>query len=296
MRERRVLADGRRLALVCGTALVLAAALGATGYKRIVLPRSDAEAQALGGLMPPEVRTQVSVPDRGPLRYILYGDSHAGQYRAAISARFGTAALLTENGCLAAGGLSNWEPGTAEGDNCNAMPDALVETVTARKVPVVIWAQRWDRLLFDSASGAELGESGKTAAPLLIAAIERTIARLPRETQVVIMGASPTAWAAGALVQQGWIRCRAYVNVACPSDYPADKAEGRSISAALAAFAARHPQVTYVDAQAPLCRAGRCLLLQDGALNYWDGSHMTLAAATRVVSTMPDLPQPSPLP
>ena len=35
-----------------------------------------------------------------------------------------------------------------------------------------------------------------------------------------------------------------------------------------AAFAARDPKVTYIDAQAPLCRAGHCLLLQDGALNY----------------------------
>mgnify|MGYP000029287335 CR=1 FL=1 len=57
----------------------------------------------------------------------------------------------------------------------------------------------------------------------------------------------------------------------------------------LAAFAARDPKVTYIDAQAPLCRAGHCLLLQDGALNYWDGSHMTLAAASRVVATMPEL-------
>lgn len=293
VRERRVLAGAGALALACGAALLLAAGAGAAGYKRLLLPRSGAEAQALGGLMPEGIWTPVAIPAQGPLPYVLYGDSHAGQYRTAISARFGKGALLTENGCLAADGLSNWEPDSAKGDNCIAMPDALVETVKARKIATVIWAQRWDRLLFDAGTGAKLGESGKRAAPLLIAAIERTIARLPRGTQVVIIGNSPTAWAAGPLMQQGWGRCRAYANVACPSDYPAQKAEGRTISAALAAFAARHPQVTFVDAQAPLCRAGRCLLLQEGKLNYWDGSHMTLAAATRVVSTMPALPLPS---
>ncbi len=300
VRKRRVLAGRAALMLACGAALVLAAGIGAAGYKRMLLPRSWAEAQALGGLTPDGVWTPIVVPKTGPLPYVLYGDSHAGQYFAAINARFGPGALLTETGCLAADGLSNWQPDSAEGDTCIAMSDALVELATEREAPVVIWAQRWDRLLFDSASGAALGESGKRAAPLLIAAMERTIARLPRETQVVIMGNSPTAWAAGPLMQQGWGRCRAYANVDCPSDYPAQKAEGRAISAALAAFAARHPQITYVDAQGPLCRAGRCLLLQDGTLNYWDGSHMTLAAATRVVRTMPALPpppsSPAPLP
>jgi len=49
-------------------------------------------------------------------------------------------------------------------------------------------------------------------------------------------------------------------------------------------LAARDPRVTYIDAAAPLCRAGRCLLIQDGKLNYWDGSHMTRAAAGRVMA------------
>ncbi|MFY8048324.1 MAG: acyltransferase family protein [Erythrobacter sp.] len=295
VRERRVLAGAGALALVCAAALALAVGAGAAGYKRMLLPLSGAEAARLGGLMPEGVWTPIVIPDADPIPYVLYGDSHAGQYFAAMTARFGTGALLTETGCLTADGLSNWAPGSAKGDRCIAMPDALVETVASRGIPTVIWAQRWDRPLFDSARGATLGESGTDPAPL-IAAIMRTIARLPADTQVVIIGNSPTAWAAGPLIQQGWLRCRTYLNGDCPSDYPASKAEGRAVSAALAAFASGHPQVTYVDAQAPLCRAGRCLLLQDGALNYWDGSHMTRAAADRVVRTMPPLPPPSPLP
>jgi peptidoglycan/LPS O-acetylase OafA/YrhL len=296
VRERRMLIDTGTLVLACGAALLLAAGAGAAGYLRALLPHAGTEAQRLGGLMPEGVWTPVVIPPADPLPYVLYGDSHAGQYYTAIKQRFGAGALVTETGCLAADGLSNWEPGNAEADRCIALPDALVETVTSREVRSVIWAQRWDRELFDAATGQPLGESGKDAAPVLLAAIERTIARLPRGTRIIIIGNSPTAWAAGPLMLKGWLRCRAYLNVHCPSDYPARKAEGRAISATLAAFAAGHPQVTYVDAQAPLCRAGRCLLLQDGTLNYWDGSHLTRAAADRVVRTMPPLPPPSPLP
>jgi hypothetical protein len=123
-------------------------------------------------------------------------------------------------------------------------------------------------------------------APHLRQAMVRLAESLPAGTRVIIIGNSPTAWAAGELLMGGWLRCRAWRNVACPDSYPEALAEGRKVNVILREFAAADPRFTYVDAQAPLCERGRCLLLQDGKLNYWDGSHMTAAAAARVMATI----------
>jgi len=233
--------------------------------------------------------TQV-IPDSGTLGFVLYGDSHAGQYFPAATARFGPGALVSENGCLSADGVMNWDFRSAKGRICKALPDTLVELVQARKIPTVIWAQRWDRELYDSASGKPLGRSTDASLPAMLAAISRTIARLPVGTRVIIIGNSPTAWAAGEQMQGGWLRCRAYRNVTCADSYPAARAEGREVTAKLRAFAARDPRLTFIDAAAPLCDGTRCWLIQNGRLNYWDGSHMTPTAAARVIAQIDPAP------
>lgn len=108
--------------------------------------------------------------------------------------------------------------------------------------------------------------------------------RLPAGTRVIVIGNSPTGWAAGPELESGWLRCRAYRNALCPASYPERLAEGRKLNPHLRALAAADPRVTYVDAAAPLCSAGRCWQVQDGQLNYWDGSHMTIGAAARVLA------------
>lgn len=284
VRLRRLLARPALLAAVCVAVLALPIAAGLAGHARYLLPQSGEQAQRLAGLRPQGALDPQVIPPSGAIGFVLFGDSHAGQYFQAATGRFGAGALLSQSACLSADGVSNWEAGTTKGDACHATTDALIALVQERGIKTVIWAQRWDRELYDTTSGAALGRSSDKAAPALLAAITRTIGRLPPGTRVILLGNSPTAWAAGPHMQDGWLRCRAYRNVACPESYPADKAEGREVNALLNAFAARDPRVTYVDAAAPLCRNGRCLLVQDGKLNYWDGSHMTRAAAGRVIA------------
>jgi peptidoglycan/LPS O-acetylase OafA/YrhL len=284
VRLRRVLARPALLAAVCVAVLALPIAAGLAGHARYLLPQSGETAQRLAGLRPQGALDPQVIPPSGAISFVLFGDSHAGQYFQAATGRFGAGALLSQSACLSADGVSNWEAGIAKGDACHATTDALIALVQERRIKTVIWAQRWDRELYDTASGAALGRSSDKAAPALLAAITRTIGRLPPGTRVILLGNSPTTWAAGPHMQDGWLRCRAYRNVACPESYPADMAEGREVNALLSAFAARDPRLTYVDAAAPLCRNGRCLLVQDGKLNYWDGSHMTRAAAGRVIA------------
>jgi peptidoglycan/LPS O-acetylase OafA/YrhL len=284
VRRRRVLARPALLFAACAAALAVPFAVGAAGSLRALLPLSGAEAQRLAGLQPAGVHDTVAIPHEGSIDFVLYGDSHAGQYLAAARARFGAEALLSQNGCLAADGLSNGAPRTAKTRACAALPDRLVALVTARRIPTVLWAQRWDRPLFDSATGQPIGRSSAEAGPALLAALERTVARLPRGTRVIVLGNSPTAWAAGDHMAGGWMRCEAYRNMVCRPDYPAHLAEGRIVNAKLKAFAARHPQVTFIDVTPALCADGRCRIVENGRLNYWDGSHMTPAAAARVMA------------
>ncbi|MFM7348973.1 MAG: SGNH hydrolase domain-containing protein, partial [Erythrobacter sp.] len=140
------------------------------------------------------------------------------------------------------------------------------------------------------AAGERAPLAPAAGARALTAAMQRLADRLPRGTRIVLIGNVPAAWPAGPQVVGGWPRCRAYINAACPTDFPAGLAQGIAINAELRALAARDPRFTYVDSAAPLCRNGRCLVIQDGTLNYWDPHHLTLAGARRVVATMPGLP------
>lgn len=282
--RREVLARPALLLAACCAALALPFGFGAGGALRALLPLSGSEARRLDGLLPESAHKNNAIPSKSPIEYVLYGDSHAGQYYAAAHARFGEGALLSENGCLAAEGLSSWPAGSPKARACAAMPDRLTALVTERRIPTVIWAQRWDRPLFASDTGTPLGSSSAGAGPALLAAMERTIARLPQGTRVIVLGNSPTAWAAGAPMEHGWLRCEAYRNIVCRPDYPARRAEGRIVNANLEAFAARHPQVRFIDVAPALCNPHRCHIVQNGTLNYWDGSHMTLAASTRVMA------------
>jgi peptidoglycan/LPS O-acetylase OafA/YrhL len=286
VRRRRALARPARLVLACSAALIVPLAAGGAGYLTVLLPRSGAEAQRLAGLRPPNASAQVIVPDHRPLSFVVYGDSHAAQYFDAATARFGTGALLSNPGCLSAGAVSNRLSGDPEGAACRGLAARLTELVAERQVRTVIWAQRWERMLYADGSDAPLGTTFGKGGTHLVQAMAGLADTLPPQARGIIVGNSPTAWAAGPLLEHGWLRCRAWRNVDCPDSYPAARAEGREVSAMLRAFAARDPRFTYVDAQAPLCPDGRCLLRQHGQLNYWDGSHMTTPAAARVMATI----------
>jgi peptidoglycan/LPS O-acetylase OafA/YrhL len=298
VRRRRRLANPALLVAASTAALALPLAAGAAGYARLLLPHAAAEAERRGGLMPEGAAIERAIPPGETLPFVLYGDSHAAQYFAEASARFGPGALLTENGCLSADGIVNYLPDSAKGAICKVMADRLIELLRERRVGTVLWAQRWDRQLYDARSGAALGESGDADGAVLLAGLARTLDRLPAGTRVILLGNAPTAWAAGPLLQKGWLRCRAWRNTACPANYPAALAEGRAVNGLLRGFAARDPRVTYVDAAAPLCPGGRCQVLDRGRLLYWDGSHMTRPAAARVMAQIPPamLAMPAPLP
>lgn len=287
-RQKRLLASRGSLLLVCAAALALPAAAGIAGHLRWLLPASGAEGARLDGLYPGiEFSTEIS-PDTGTIPYVLFGDSHAGHYRKAMNDRFGAGVLLNYPSCLAAPGVSNKLPDAADFQTCRAAPERLLSLVRQHKVRTIIWGQVWERKLYADGSATPL--TFEEGARLLEAGMRAVADRLPAGTRIIIMGNVPTAGVAAPQVKGGWLRCRAHINAACPTSFPARKAQGLAINSRLRALAARDPRFVYVDTAAPLCRGGRCLIIQDGTLNYWDPHHLTQSGARRVASTVPDLP------
>lgn len=286
LRQRRMLPDARSLALAAGAALAIALLTGLAGHWRLIAPRSAAEAARLGAHDSLDRHVTTAVPETGPLPFLLFGDSHARQYFRAMEERFGPGGLLTMSGCLALPGFSNWQGPGAEAAECRAMPNRLLSLARTGRVRTLVWAQRWDRDLYSNADGRSTGQTSAAAGPTMLAAMERLIQALPPDVHVVIIGNSPTAWAAGPMLDLGYLRCRAYFNTACPRHYPASMAEGTKVNRLLRRFAAGHARVTYVDAALPLCPGGQCPIVTAEGLYYWDGSHMTLTAARKVVGTI----------
>jgi hypothetical protein len=228
------------------------------------------------------------IPAAVQLGFVLYGDSYAAQYHAALQERFGSGALISEPSCLAAEGVSNQPPGAAAAD-CLALPEKLITLVKQRGIRTIFWAQRWEQTLYAPGQPEPLGDTSDRGAPAFLRALERTADRLPEGTTIVLIGNAPAAWVAGPMMEKGWLRCHAYLNTACPDSFPAERAEGRAANTRLRDFARTHARFVYVDAEAPFCQQGRCLLVQGGTLNIWDDSHLTLAGARRVVGSIDPL-------
>ncbi|WP_423142156.1 acyltransferase family protein [Parablastomonas sp. CN1-191] len=294
VRTRRMLRSRRRLALVCGGALLLVAVAGAAIWQRVLVPRSAAQSERLGAVNAGLATSEIVLP-AGPLPYLVYGDSHARQYFPALAQRIGGGGLLSASGCMTLPHLGNLSENPDRTD-CPQRFARLMKELAAHPVPVLVWAQRWQRELSDARTGRVVGTAGVgPGAELLRRELAAARTAIPATTRLVLVGNSPTAWAAGPQLQFGLLRCRSYRDAACPSSYPETLAEGREANAVLRSFAARTPGVTYVDAAAFVCSGGRCPIIANGRLNYSDGSHFTPLAAAKVAGAIANaIRQPQP--
>lgn len=167
------------------------------------------------------------------------------------------------------------------------MADRLVNMVRRRHVSTVYWAQRWERDLLSTATGAALGSTSSDGLPELLTGIDRLRRRLPAGTRLVLIGNVPTALAAGPVMSGGYLRCRAFINVVCPTAFPSVQAEARGINEALAIYAAQHPGVAFVDTADMLCAGPLCPLVIEGSPVYADHTHLVPRFARQVVSRFP---------
>lgn len=288
VRSKRLLGSRKALLLVCAAALAVPSAAGVAGHFGLLRPATWAEAERLGALRPAVHDFPEIIPPSGPIPFVLFGDSHAAQYHDAMTERFGAGALLSLSACLAVPGVSDMTAHDPAYQACRAMPARLAELVRARQIKTVVWAQIWDRDLFANGALTPLPPDKRLRS--LEQGMLALADQLPQGTRIVLIGNVPTAWALAEEHGKGPLRCLAYRNITCPDGGPEANRQGIAINAQLRDLAARDPRFAYVDAAATLCRQGRCLVMQDGRLNYWDTHHLTLAGARRVVATLPTLP------
>lgn len=287
VRERRVLASRQALAAVCLGGLAVALGLGAAGHLRKLEPAGAVQRDALQAFPAALPEPTEYLPSGGaPVRYVLFGDSHARQYFDALTARAGEGAMLTRAGCFAFPGVTNYNEAGDEAAACIGSPEALVALVQERDIATVMIAQRWERHLFAPDGFRDLGPSSRSGWTRLEAGLDRLREALPRSTRIVLIGSVPTAAAAGPAMDGGYLRCLAYVNAPCPADFARDRAEGYRINSRLARYAESRPGVTFFDPQEMLCGARDCAIVRRGSALYVDNTHLTRLAAEMVIARM----------
>ncbi|MFN3456788.1 MAG: acyltransferase family protein [Novosphingobium sp.] len=287
VRERRVLASRKALAALCLGGLALALGLGVAGHLRKLEPASAARRDALQAFPAALPEPTEYRPTTGArVRYVLFGDSHARQYFDALTARAGEGAMLTQAGCFAFAGVTNYNEASDEAAACIGSPEALAALVRERDIGTVVIAQRWERHLFAPDGFRDLGSSSRSGWTGLAAGLDRLREALPRSTRIVLIGSVPTAASAGPEMDGGYLRCLAYVNAPCPAGLARERAEGYRTNPLLARYAESRPGVTFFDPQEVLCGSHDCDIIRQGTALYVDHTHLTRLAADMVIARM----------
>ncbi|WOE75292.1 acyltransferase family protein [Alterisphingorhabdus coralli] len=219
---------------------------------------------------------------------ILYGDSQAQQYAAALLTRArdrqASFDYLGAPSCIGFGDLFSLVRGTIARqcrDNHRAMRTAL------EKHPdrVLVIAQDWTAPLADS-KGTRLGSSGAGKDAMAASELRKRftdfIEDLPESRKVIIIGQVPTARAALETMEHGPARCQQYVDAECPDHYPRRHGLMRDFNSAMAKLAAKHSNIIFIDPYAVLCDSTHCFIRRDGAFIYYDDQHLTPYAARNI--------------
>jgi len=203
---------------------------------------------------------------RGAGPVVLYwGDSHAHHYRQAIEEASppidANILLYSSAGCLPVLGAD------ADGlPDCRPNNDHALEIIKQYKVSTVILGGWWNPTLEDNG--------------LTVADVAATIARLrAMGLKVRIIGDNPDYTFANP--QFLGHRLRARRNAAAAVYLPSRTDE--RVNAALARLV---DEGDFFDPMAGLCRAGKCLVYDEGEVMMVDASHFSLYGAKRVVNRM----------
>ncbi|MBF9152726.1 acyltransferase family protein [Novosphingobium jiangmenense] len=286
VREQRMLASRKSLVAFCIAGLAIALGLGVAGHLRRLEPASATERDALQAFPAALPEPTEHLPAGAPIRYVLFGDSHARQYFDALTAHSGEGAMLTQAGCFSFPGVTSYSYASKKSADCIGAHAELTKLVRERGIATVIVAQRWERLLFQPPDFRQLGATSSAGWPRLEAALDRLRSSLPKNTRIVLIGNVPTAAAAGPEMEGGYPRCLAYLNTHCPTRFPIKRAEGYRINPLLARYAASRRDVTFFDPQGVLCGSRDCAIIRQGTALYVDNTHLTRLAADIVIARM----------
>lgn len=228
-------------------------------------------------------------PAIGP-KVVLWGDSHAAQYGAAlqpiVAAQGGELRLATQPACAP---LIDATPLTWHGrrdEACAAKTRKILSTIVADpQVRTVVLAGRWSRFFFPANDPESRRLAGGDTESALLASLDRTISRLEAAgLRVVLVGSGPEFLSPlpDCLAKAAW---RGLDERRCafrPQTLP-DGEHRRRIKSLLA----RRPGLVYVDPAVTLCDGGDCRRFVGGSPSHLDADHLSREAAAAVLTQIP---------
>lgn len=245
-------------------------------------------------------------------RIILYGDSHARQYAAAIEdytvkGKYDFE-LMAGPACISLPDLTNYYKGKIS-DECVGQLQKLREknqslTQNGAGDHVIIIAHRWGPLLSDL-EGNIIGkidskldsDNPQKAQIALFTAIRKTIDSFPASQKIIFIGNVPAVNPPSEQMERGPSRCRQYINGNCPMSFTREEGELFGFNQDLRAMLSTYPNAYYIDPYDSLCDAEKCFVERGKTIYYSDDAHLTDAGAQLIISDLKpiidkDLKQP----
>jgi len=228
--------------------------------------------------------------DEGPVRLLLWGDSHGAALGSALDALAGEAGLkgiaLLDSSCPPAVGVLR--VGVAPQHDCAAFGERVLDYLAVSDFRVAILHARWPLYVEGTRLSSERGGPVRLAGPDNAAAVEegldRLLARLGERGIAVILiagvpeiGFDVPATLARSVLQGG-------PSVPAPARAAIDARQDRSWTL-LRALANRHGALL-LDPRDALCDAAACRIEQDGQALYFDDDHLSLAGAAALLESL----------
>jgi peptidoglycan/LPS O-acetylase OafA/YrhL len=208
----------------------------------------------------------ISAADK-PVRVVIWGDSHAMAWQPmawALAQRDGVAAAaFTRDACAPALGYDNGLSRDVAAA-CREFNARVFEQVSLGNVDTLLLTARW----LEGARGDNLHQ-----------AFETTLERLmPQVRRIILLGPTP-------YLRDGAPRCIEAGNEdACAVSRSSFEKQYGVSRQFLAALAARHDSVEYVDLTDFFCGRDTCGVIKDDYSLYWDADHVSTTAASRFTS------------
>ncbi len=239
-------------------------------------------------------RQMLGTPNVAP-SFIIFGDSFASQYAGALDK------LLKENNksaiglfhaaCVLTPDIAPRGRAAAD-EECNGKWDKALALMSGNNLPIVV-AHSWhtyktiladkNRNPIEPATDAEYNA-------LMIGQIEKIRLAAGPYRHMVIIGIAP-----GMGDQQGVIRCLSvptFISNACSEKVSLPASEmraGTEFNALARAYAAQHPNLTFLNARDVVCNEVRCIAFEGSKMYYSDYMHFSFDGAWLFVNHFKDV-------
>ncbi len=227
-------------------------------------------------------------------RIILYGDSHARQYAAAIEnyaakEKFDFE-LIAGPACLALPDLTNYYKGAISAD-CISQLHILKDKIhrlakDKSNENIIIIAHRWGPLL-SNLEGKVIGkidsslskDNPQKAQAALFASLRKMIDSFPASQKLIFIGNVPAVTPLSEQMEQGPARCFQFINGNCPMSFAREKGELFGFNQDLRAMLKAYPKAYFLDPYDSFCDDEICYAGRNDEIYYSDDAHLTASAA-----------------